>query len=361
MMKNIDIKNIIHKYKNNICLLLIISMIFSLSHGVSMYAGQWVVSPQGMIMYMGENGKFAMNEWRWIDRDGDSIAECYRFGPGGYMLASAYAPDGKFVNANGQWEEDGEVKQVYFSNLKPVVKRIKYLQVEDDKVGIVTGSDVRRVNATGKDLDQLLSNKRSKKNGGKTQYKAPKIGSMSIADDGYVYSGKKRLRPQADGIRGQVLMTFEKEEAIQTTTGSTTRNLSGNDLSKKVTASKNFTKDVESAKIWGGDIWEHCMCLAGNESYLKVALEGANYMRVEVAHQTHGKSTAETVCYLELWIDGEFIDSYDSFVDGEPLVIEEWFDDGEKTFELHWVVESGSQGRKLYLRDGRIRKIRYDD
>lgn len=50
------------------------------------------------------------NEWKWIDGNKDGIAECYYFGPDGYILTGTTTPDGYTVNNAGAWTENGVVQ-----------------------------------------------------------------------------------------------------------------------------------------------------------------------------------------------------------------------------------------------------------
>lgn len=55
-------------------------------------------------------GEFAVNEWLWIDGNGDGIAECYNFDGTSFMRADTTTPDGYTVNADGAWVVDGVVQ-----------------------------------------------------------------------------------------------------------------------------------------------------------------------------------------------------------------------------------------------------------
>lgn len=55
-------------------------------------------------------GNFAVNEWLWIDGNGDGIAECYNFDSTSFMRANTVTPDGYTVNADGAWVIDGVVQ-----------------------------------------------------------------------------------------------------------------------------------------------------------------------------------------------------------------------------------------------------------
>lgn len=56
------------------------------------------------------NGGYPVNEWKWIDGNADGVAECYYFGPDGYMLANTMTPDGYTVDGNGAWTVNGAVQ-----------------------------------------------------------------------------------------------------------------------------------------------------------------------------------------------------------------------------------------------------------
>lgn len=337
------------KLKKFISTLVMISLVLSISNIQVLLAGQFT-NYKDHIYYIDDDGQPIKGQWRWLDTDGDTIAECYRFDDEGKLVSSKSMPDGKFVNKDGQWEVDGIVQKVYFTSMRPLKENTYQMHLKQEKTATAS-----RINASGKDLEKLAAEKAKKK---RKVYQAPDIKETTTSDDGYYYA-KKIKRPDAERIDGQTIVA--KEEDTITYSDGTTNFLPGVDASKFVSASKNFTREVETAKIYGGQVWEKCMCLSGHESYAKFVLSGNNYFRIEVAHQAHGTSTAETKCYLEYYIDDEFIDSYDQFVDSNPIIIEDWFDEGEKTIKLVWIVNKGSKGRKLYLRDARFRKIIYDD
>ena len=50
------------------------------------------------------------NCWQWLDGNQDGVAECYCFGPEGYMYVNTTTPDGYTVNADGAWTVDGVVQ-----------------------------------------------------------------------------------------------------------------------------------------------------------------------------------------------------------------------------------------------------------
>lgn len=49
-------------------------------------------------------------EWKWIDQNGDGVAESYYFDDVGNILTNTTTPDGYQVNENGAWVENGVVQ-----------------------------------------------------------------------------------------------------------------------------------------------------------------------------------------------------------------------------------------------------------
>ena len=63
---------------------------------------------------------------------------------------------------------------------------------------------------------------------------------------------------------------------------------------------------------------------------------------------------------LDFYVDDKLIDSLDEFVDSSPQVYEEYLEDA-KTVELKVNIKSGATGRKVYVRNGRLKKVRIKD
>lgn len=60
----------------------------------------------------GNGDAWYYNCWQWLDGNQDGIAECYCFGPDGYIYTDTATPDGYIVNADGAWTVDGVVQTV---------------------------------------------------------------------------------------------------------------------------------------------------------------------------------------------------------------------------------------------------------
>lgn len=84
----------------------ILAGILTTSMSMTSFAG-W--EQEGTSWKYNDNGTYAANGWRWIDGNGDGVAECYYFDSNGYMLANTTTPDGYTVNADGAWYELSQV------------------------------------------------------------------------------------------------------------------------------------------------------------------------------------------------------------------------------------------------------------
>ena len=132
-------------------------------------------------------------------------------------------------------------------------------------------------------------------------------------------------------------------------------------LLKYITAKTNAKVDVEKTIIFGNEIWEDVIELRGNGSSIKVNVKNFNYMYFEVAEENHvvDKENDELLSF-DVFIDGELYESLDEFVESEPQIekIEEL--DG-KVVELKVNITGKNKSRRVYIRNGRLKKIREKD
>ena len=66
------------------------------------YAGTWQLDSAGW-RWQEDDGSYPVNEWKWIDGNGDGTAECYCFDSRGYLYCDTITPDGYQVNKDGAW------------------------------------------------------------------------------------------------------------------------------------------------------------------------------------------------------------------------------------------------------------------
>lgn len=365
------------------------------------YAGEWRHDNLGYA-YFYDDGTVATG-WRWIDTDNDSVAECYRFKPNGYMEINATTSDGKEVNEFGQWVVNGVVQRIYTSsgrplsnNLlglidKPLEEEDEYEEYYEDVLVISTSSSAtasvatmsrvkkrrkitpsnlsKRIDATGKDVyneyregseeDAKNSKSKSKNKKDSTVPKGDPRSIFTPSETGYILSGRANFnkpKPKSDGEVKKVIDTLVEDEPKYLSEEDLV--LIGKDMTDLVSGSNKFTKSVQNVKVYGGDVWEEAMLLSGNGSSVKFNMEKYNWFRMEVAHQTHGESTKDTYVYIELYVGSDQVAVYDSFNDDKPEVIEEWIDDSDKTITLKVTVDGDAKGRKIYIRNARARHFK---
>lgn len=335
--------------KIKIIIISIISLV--LSNRLIGYAGQWLFDNNvNQYRYVSDEGIPAVNCWRWIDTNGDNIAECYRFGPDGLLIVATIS-NGKELNEQGQWVVDGVVQQIQ-------TQTYKILSVSNDLTFKKATTSNTVIHAANNDLMRLLKENaeiNKEKNKGK-KAKGDPLAVFSPSNAGYIVGKKANiLEPKIVAETNTTIRKFTGEESEPIYLQEGEEFLVGRDMKNLVTASEKFKKTVKKVKIYGGDTWDEAMCLQGDGAFVKFNVKKYNFFRMEVAHQTHSSSTDDTVCYLELYVGNVLVTAFDSFLDGPPELIEEYFDDEDKTIELRLRIEKGSKGRKVYIRNARAR------
>ena len=316
----------ISKLKTKIIAIIILSLIVNSS--VWTYAGKWVGDGVGLF-YFYDDGSFATC-WRWIDNNYDSIVECYRFSPNGYLITNATTSDGKEVNEKGQWIKDGIVQQILSSTGRPLgtnsmgeltdeeeeeVEYEEYYEyvvstrstasnaslstIKVKKLRKVTPSNLsKRIDSTRKDVYNVYKEDKSKDKNNSKNSKLPKGDPRAVFnpnDAGYVLSGRANInkpKPEGGDNNNRTIDTMAEDEPKYLTDEDV--KLIGKDMKDLVSASNQSTKSVQNVKIWGGDVWPEVMQLSGNGASVKFNMEKYNWFRMEVAHQTHGESTSDT-------------------------------------------------------------------
>ena len=366
------------------------------------FAGQFV-DDRGVTRYIDDDGNIAVG-WRWLDINNDGICECYRFDVTGALVkaekstVSEIATDsdiateseaeskkattskakkklnvitykGKDINEQGQWVVNGIVQQVYKDSGTPLYAsnaNFGYQEDTNEYFTVGTNSTIRRLNATKKDIKALIE---ADLNKDEADYLKSLIGPKGVFEmpkEGYVLGGKVKISKAAPLATksdwGMIADNLGEDPVRYVSTSSGI--VAGRDMRNFVTASNKYTKSANNVKIYGGATWSDVIVLQGNGAYVKfrtTATTGkwkANYFTVEIAHQTHGESTADTYCAIELYLNGKSIESYDEFCDGEPEKVEVYLEEGETNIELRAIVTGDAPGRKIYLRNPRFRQIR---
>ena len=80
------------------------------------YAGS-IVEVDGFTMYKTNSGVYAKDCWVWLDINGDSIKECYRFDEDGHIAKNYVGHDNRRTNELGQLIENGFVMKKLASGI----------------------------------------------------------------------------------------------------------------------------------------------------------------------------------------------------------------------------------------------------
>lgn len=360
-------------FKNLIQLLSLVIFAITICSINNVYAGTWGSDNLGFY-YIDNNGDRVTKQWRWIDTENDGFLECYRFDENGYLVTNQTINGNMKVNSYGQWyDELGTV--IIFSGSKKrfILNNNNQLRVEVPKPRrISTMSEATPSNLNPENVIDTTNKKLVKGESENSRFnavgptgQAPKKASASAPSLRIISKGTNLLKK----MRTVPTAKYENKGPIDTVAMQEEKDIlemgglkPGKNLSNFVNVSTKFTKEVASTKIFGGSTWKNCMLLSGNEAYVKFDVKGYNYLTVEVAEQSHVVSDDnETYTYLEVFEDGESVATYDGFNDSDPETIEIYFDENEtKTIAFKLFVSGTYTTRKVYMRNGRLRRIKDD-
>lgn len=297
------------------------------------------------VMYKTNSGNYATNTWVWLDINGDSVKECYRFDEEGHIAINYVGNDGRRTNDRGQLVENGFVMKKLASGLVIKGDGTPYVNAKVSTGSIInnTGSrvfDNLPFEVVGRNNDTILT----------TRLKEEVV----IPIDAKVSTGSNII--YANGGNGTI-STITSDGNFK----SNNHIVAGKNIENYITAKYNVKVDVEKTIIFGNEIWEDVIELRGNGSSIKVNVKNFNYMYFEVAEENHvvDKENDELLS-LEVYIDGELYESIDEFVESEPQIEEIEELDG-KVVELKVNITGKNKSRRVYIRNGRLKKIREKD
>ena len=164
--------------------------------GLKAYAGEWRQDETGF-WYQEDDGSYPINSWKWIDGNGDGIAECYFFDRSGYLAVNTTTPDGYTVDENGAWVLDGVVQT-------------RSAEEAASLPATAGGSGPSRVTAPAEDQDQTDSQTSvtgSLNIGGLVVSYGPPL-TQVVKEDDYSYS-----LYSADGLQQVGIMVSEPMDA----------------------------------------------------------------------------------------------------------------------------------------------------
>lgn len=324
--------------------LFIIMFILLVLVGQIVFAGT-IEKVDDSVMYKTNSGNYATNTWVWLDINGDSVKECYRFDEEGHIAINYVGNDGRRTNDRGQLVENGFVMKKLASGLVIKGDGTPYVNAKVSTGSIINNTGSRVLDnlpfeVAGKNGDIILTTRLKK------EVVIP-IDENVSTDSNVIY---------ANGASGAI-STINSSGTIV----SNNSIVAGKDITRYITVKKNAKTDIEKAIIFGNDIWEDVIELRGNGSSVKVNVKNFNYMYFEVAEENHvvDKENDELLS-LDVYIDGELYETLDEFVESEPQVEEIEELDG-KMIELKVNIVGRNKGRRVYIRNGRLKKIREKD
>ena len=83
------------------------------------YGAEWKEDVAGW-WYQNDDGSYLVNEWKWVDGNGDGTAESYCFDEQRYLYVNTVTPDGYQVNESGAWVQDGAAQAKTVSMMQSV-------------------------------------------------------------------------------------------------------------------------------------------------------------------------------------------------------------------------------------------------
>lgn len=309
-----------------------------------MFAGT-IEKVDDSVMYKTNSGNYATNTWVWLDINGDSVKECYRFDEDGHIAVNYVGNDGRRTNDKGQLVENGFVMKKLSSGTIIKGDGTPYVNAKVSTGSIINNTGSRVLDnlpfeVVGRNGDTILT----------TRLKEEVV----IPMDKNVSTGSNII--YANGASGAI-STITSDGSIK----SNNHIVAGKNIENYITSKNNAKVDVEKAVIFGNDIWEDVIELRGKGSSIKVNVKNFNYMYFEVAEENHvvDKENDELLS-LDVYIDGELYVSIDEFIESEPQIEEIEELDG-KVVELKVNITGKNKSRRVYIRNGRLKKIREKD
>ena len=322
-------------------LILILFILFIVSF---VYAGN-LVEVDGLIMYKTTSGEYAKNCWVWLDTNGDSVKECYRFDENGHIAKNYKGHDSRMTNDKGQLVENGFVMHKLASGVIKKGDGTPYVEAKVSTGSIINNTGSKVLDSLpfvveGRNGDTILTKRL------KDEVVIPIDENISTISS-IIYS---------NGGSGAI-STINSDVNAKTNK----KIVAGKNIKNFITSKNNAKTDVEKVIIFGNEIWEDVIELRGNNSSIKVNIKNFNYMYFEVAEENHAVDNEnDEFVSLDIYIDGELYETLEEFNEGEPQIEEIEELDG-KVLELNVKIEGKNKYRKVYIRNGRLKKIREKD
>ena len=219
------------------------SVIFMTLLAKPAFAEGWTHNDAGNYWtYEKSDGTGAKNEWLWIDRNNDRIAECYYFDADGKMLVSTTTPDGYKVNENGEWVSEGSVMKCVVAQSNEQAA-MPYVGIVNDPDTIAAGKNLvapaGQVTGTEEYVDYLNDTVMSTQTAEK-QAQIERQAAEGLAKHNYYKGLSAEKAAQADKIAKNVANAIMNDSTKRT------------DL-ERVRAAAEFTELCCGSSCYGAD------------------------------------------------------------------------------------------------------------
>ena len=296
----------------------------------------------GYMMYRLDNGKYAKDTWVWLDLNNDSVKECYRFDSDGHIAKNYVGHDKRKTNEYGQLVDNGFIIQKLSNGTIKRGAGKPFIDAEED------GKVINKLGKNGienlpfgveEDNETIITKK------------------LNNA----VISQNENISTSSNVIYAKSAKSAKNNKDTEDKTKFYNNIVAGKNIKNYITGKNDVKVDVEKVIIFGNDIWEDVIELRGNNSFIKINTKNFNYLYFEVAEENHVvEKTYDEGVVLEIYADGKLYDTLDEFADDEPQVYE--IEELEaKAIELRVRIDGKHKGRRLYIRNGRVKKIRDKD
>lgn len=323
----------------------------------NLYAGEIIENNDGGFSYITKDNIKATNTWCLIDKNNDNIGEFYHFDENGNLSINYEDEFGKKTNEYGQLIINSEVvrkvlatNKVFFENKDSFGPKIENKEEENNTVlpNTIFTKDIPT------QYIRLMENINNKEI---FHEDIPDANINEIIDNQVIYYEKPfESTPEANG--NENLVIYDKSTAKSVDYNKEGKIIPGKDAINYIIGSNKFIKDEKDIVLYNGSIWDSCVSLGGDKAYIKFNVRDFTNFYFEVS-QSATSLYGDIDGQIEIYVDNQLFDTFDDFFNTDPIEIEEEFENA-KTLEIRLKINAYNQGKKIYLRHLKLRKVSDD-
>ena len=275
------------------------------------------------LAWINDDLTFPYNQWYLIDEDGDGVGYYYYFDENGMLLMDNIAPDYRVVNDQGQrLLINGDVETV-----GSVVKTEEGTFVNDGDVNSELYATAQK-----KGIQNLVSN----------QVISNELVEQAKQND-FHFDPSQINNLSSSVILGKNVVIVEQKETYDTTID--------RDVTKYIKGSNSFSKKVNGT-TYSKVKWKGVMSLKGNEAYVDFENPSNNFNRIRGRVATHHFTYSDrtTNCAIEVYADGEEIDTIHGFDYNAGISFDLIFPRKTKILKFYLRVDGQYTSRVVYLK-----------